>query len=214
MLSQESVSFVWEVNGMENNTNYSKRIFDRVKQALLVSSAQSWPLLMVVIIGFSLIPIIVSEMSLKMVGVIFLWYAARELRRWWAARKAGQMYCPARAIIGYIIFIVICVVLVIGILAYSVGPVQKVKDVEFDAYPGITVGEIMSRTMVNPDWSHEDNYVYVYGNVDGKLMGFEFNVDTRGDYYYVTLTDAYYEGIWWGQVMADAYFSGLASSCT
>lgn len=66
---------------MENNTNYSKRIFDRVKQALLVSSAQSWPLLMVVIIGFSLIPIIVSEMSLKMVGVIFLWYAARELRR-------------------------------------------------------------------------------------------------------------------------------------
>ena len=124
------------------------------------------------------------------------------------------MYCPARAIIGYIIFIVICVVLVIGILAYSVGPVQKVKDVEFDAYPGITVGEIMSRTMVNPDWSHEDNYVYVYGNVDGKLMGFEFNVDTRGDYYYVTLTDAYYEGIWWGELMADAYFSGLASSCT
>ena len=72
----------------------------------------------------------------------------------------------------------------------------------------------MSRTMVNPDWSHEDNYVYVYGNVDGKLMGFEFNVDTRGDYYYVTLTDAYYEGIWWGELMADAYFSGLASSCT
>ena len=176
-------------------------------------AAQSWPVLMVILIGIAALCLFVgAQIIWKIIGILLLIYAVRELMRWNKAKKAGEVYCPAKAVVAYIALIVVTVILVIS-LVLPAGPIQQVKDIEFDAYPGSSVGEIVSRTMDSPEWSEDSGYVYVYGNVDGELMGFEFSVETRGDYYYVSLTDAYYTGIWWGQSMAHMYFADLYYNC-
>ena len=53
-------------------------------------------------------------------------------------------------------------------------------------------------------------YVYVYGSAPSlgyDQIGFEFSYEDRGDYYYVTLTDVYAEGSWWGQLIAYSCFT-------
>lgn len=180
-----------------------------VIQTLNGHAAQSWPVLMVVLISIAALCLFVgAQIIWKIVGLLLLVYAVRELLRWSRAKKAGEVYCPAKAVAAYVALIVVTVLLVIS-LVLPAGPIQQVKDVEFDAYPGYSVGEIIRRTMDSPEWSEDSGYVYVYGEVDGARVGFEFSVETRGDYYYVSLTDAYYTGMWRGQSMANLYFADL-----
>lgn len=106
-----------------------------------------------------------------------------------------------------------CIVLIVSLVGGS-GPVSNVKSIEFDSFPNATVGEIIDGSMRNQDWSTETRggmkYVYVYGSAPSlgyDQIGFEFSYEDRGDYYYVTLTDVYAEGSWWGQLIAYSCFT-------
>ena len=197
---------------MEKNRTPRDPFVENITDNMRHLSAQSWPILMIIVIGISLLPILMSELPLKVIGIICLIFGVCELKKWNAAKKAGEQYCPAYAIIAYIALVVVTILLVFNIFFSSSNPIHQVKNTTFDAYPSYTIGEIINYTIDDPEWSYTDDDVYVYGYLDGELIGFEFRLDSKGDYFYVSLSDAYYMDTWWGELMATAYFADLASS--
>lgn len=197
------------MENQEKNTQ-SQKATNGIKNAIVRWSAQSWPVLMVILIGIAALFIFVGTIIWKIIGLLVLIYAIKELLRWRAAKKAGEFYCPKRAVVAYIMLIMITIILVISLIAGS-SPVSQVQAMEFDEFPNATIGEIIDGSMKNQDWSYETHgdteYVYVYGaapDLGYDQIGFEFTYESHGDYYSVTLTDVYAEGNWWGALMAYA----------
>ena len=176
-------------------------------------SAQSWPIMMVILLGLGLMVLLASSLLLKLVGVFCIIYAVRELLRWYAAKKAGEQYTPLMAKVGYLVLVVLAVALVANMVLGPLTPVSRVKGTEFDGTPGYTVEQIIDRSLSSPKWSSESgddcDYVYVYGKLDGELVGFEFKLTSHGEYDYVSISNVLMDDQWLGEGMAALTFLGL-----
>lgn len=180
-------------------------VFQYLWELLSDYFAQAWPIFMVMLILIAVLALISAHWSAKLVGVVCVIYAVRELLWWYAAQKAGERYSPFMAKLGYIAFTVLAVTLIIHFVLSPLSPVSRVKNMEFDITPGYTVEQVIDHSLTNPEWSSESGddctYVYVYGDLSGELVGFEFTLTSHGDYDYVSLSDVTMNGTWMGEEM-------------
>lgn len=188
-------------------------VFQYLWELLDDYSAQAWPILMVMLILMAVLTFISAYWFARLVGAVCIIYAVRELLRWYIAKKAGERYSPFMAKLGYIAFVVLAVALVIHFVLGPLSPVSRVKSMKFDIAPDYTVEQVINHSLTNPEWSSESGddctYVYVYGELDGNLVGFEFTLTSHGDYDYASLSDMAMNGTWMGEEMAVFTYMGL-----
>lgn len=198
---------------MENTTSqnpqtekHGKGLLHTLNETLTNYAAQSWPILMVILCGLGLIALLLGAWYGKIIGILLIVFGVLELRRYRAAKKAGETYAPVYAKFAYLALVAI-VVYLIWYLTFGVNsPKNLVKDATFDAFDH-SIGYIVEHNLEDVSWetqkSEDGTYVYVYGTtLDGDFVGLEFLYTEMGDHYWIEVSDGFFYNSWMGSDMA------------
>lgn len=179
-------------------------------------AGQTWPIVMVMFIFLGGLVLLIGSELWKVLGIVWMAYGIRELVRCHKAHQAGVDYVPVGAklaYIGVVIAGIVAAAYLVYILFFPASPIEQVKQMEFDETPGYTVEQIVEGSLNNVTWSSKqgggETYVYAYGTEGGDRIGFEFTVQDYGDDVFVSLTDLYAGGIWFGGDVATLAFMEL-----